>query len=79
MTGKRAERTKHDFWCSICRSAIGQDSCLICARRCQLTFCSVAKSAYCGIFRGLAAVLAHLQINERLNNYKGLLQRHGQN
>ena len=41
MTKKRAERTKHDFWCSICRSAIGQDSCLICARRRQLTlpFC----------------------------------------
>ena len=31
--GKRAERTKHDFRCSICRSAIGQASCLICARR----------------------------------------------
>ena len=27
--GKRAERTKHDFRCSICRSAIGQASCLI--------------------------------------------------
>ena len=37
-TGKRAERTKHDFRCSICRSAIGQASCLICARRRQLTF-----------------------------------------
>ena len=37
-TGKRAERTKLDFWCPICRSAIGQASCLICARRRQLTF-----------------------------------------
>ena len=37
-TGKRAERTKLDFRCPICRSAIGQASCLICARRCQLTF-----------------------------------------
>ena len=32
--GKRAERTKHNFRCPICRSAIGQASCLICARRC---------------------------------------------
>ena len=37
-TGKRAERTKLDFRCPICRSAIGQASCLICARRRQLTF-----------------------------------------
>ena len=37
-TGKRAERTKHDFRCSIYRSAIGQASCLICARSRQLTF-----------------------------------------
>ena len=37
-TGKRAERTKHDFRCSICPSAIGQASCLICARRRRLTF-----------------------------------------
>ena len=29
--GKRAERTKHDFRCPICRSPIGQASCLICA------------------------------------------------
>ena len=28
-TGKRAERTKHDFRCPICRSAIDQASCLI--------------------------------------------------
>ena len=28
-TGKRAERTKHNFRCSISRSAIGQASCLI--------------------------------------------------
>ena len=33
--GKRAERTKLDFRCPICRSAIGQASCLICARRRQ--------------------------------------------
>ena len=32
-TGKRAERTKHDFRFSSYRSAIGQASCLICARR----------------------------------------------
>ena len=37
-TGKRAERTKLDFRCPICHSAIGQASCLICARRRQLTF-----------------------------------------
>ena len=37
-TAKRAERTKHDFRGQICRSAIGQASCLICARRYQLTF-----------------------------------------
>ena len=37
-TGKRAERTKRDVRCSICRSAIGQASCLICTRRRQLTF-----------------------------------------
>ena len=35
---KRIERTKLDFRCPICRSAIGQASCLICARRRQLTF-----------------------------------------
>ena len=28
-TGKRGERTKHDFRCSISRSVIGQASCLI--------------------------------------------------
>ena len=37
-TGKRAKTTKLDFRCPICRSAIGQASCLICARRRQLTF-----------------------------------------
>ena len=37
-TGKRAKTTKLDFRCSICRSAIGQTSCLICACRRQLTF-----------------------------------------
>ena len=37
-TGKCAERTKHDFRCPICRSTIGQASCLIYARRRQLTF-----------------------------------------
>ena len=37
-TGKRAERTKDDFRCSICRSATGQASCLIFARRRQLMF-----------------------------------------
>ena len=31
-TGKRAERTKLDFRYPICRSAIGQSSCLICAQ-----------------------------------------------
>ena len=36
--GKRAERTKRDLRCPICRSAIGQANCLICARRRQLTF-----------------------------------------
>ena len=38
MTGKRTERTKHDFRFPVCRSAIGQASCLICACRRQLTF-----------------------------------------
>ena len=37
-TGKRAERTKLDFRCPICRSAIGKACCLICARCRQLTF-----------------------------------------
>ena len=36
-TGKRAERTKRDFRCRICHSAIGQASCLICARRRSFT------------------------------------------
>ena len=31
-TGKRGERTKFDFRCAICSSAIGQANCLICAR-----------------------------------------------
>ena len=35
---QRAERTKHDFRCSYCRSAIGPASCLICVRRRHLTF-----------------------------------------
>ena len=40
-TGKRAERTKIDFRCPICRCTIGQASCLICARSRQrtLSFC----------------------------------------
>ena len=37
-TGKRAKRTKLDFRCPISRSAIGQASCLISARRRQITF-----------------------------------------
>ena len=37
-TGQRAERTKLDFRCPICRSAIGQASCLICAPRRQMAF-----------------------------------------
>ena len=37
-TGKRAKRTKFDFRFPISRSAIGQASCLICARRRQMTF-----------------------------------------
>ena len=37
-TGKRAERTKRVFRCAIYRSVIGQATCLICARRRQLTF-----------------------------------------
>ena len=37
-TGKCAERTKLDFRCPICGSAIGQASCWIWARRRQLTF-----------------------------------------
>ena len=35
---ERAERTKHDFRCPICRSATGQASCSICARGRQLKF-----------------------------------------
>ena len=37
-TGKRAERTKRVFRCAIYPSVIGQATCLICARRRQLTF-----------------------------------------
>ena len=37
-TGKSAETTKFDFRRAICSSAIGQASCLICARSRQLTF-----------------------------------------
>ena len=36
--GKSAERTKRNFRCPICCSAIGHASCLICTRHCQLTF-----------------------------------------
>ena len=36
--GKSAERTKRNFRCPICCSAIDHASCLICARRRQLTF-----------------------------------------
>ena len=36
--GKARGRTKLDFRCPICCSAIGQASCLICERRLQLTF-----------------------------------------
>ena len=36
-TGKCAERIKLDFWCLVCRSAIGQASCLICMCCHQLT------------------------------------------
>ena len=40
-TEKRAERTTRDFLCTSCSSAIGQASCFICTRLCQLTspFC----------------------------------------
>ena len=41
-TGTRADRTKRDFRCSICRTAIGQASCLTCARSRQVT------SPFCG-------------------------------
>ena len=37
-TGERSERTELDFRAPICRSAIGQASCLICARSRTLTF-----------------------------------------
>ena len=37
-TGRRAKKTKRDFRCPICRSFIGQGSCLICAPRSPLTF-----------------------------------------
>ena len=37
-TGKRTKRTELDFRCPIYRFAIGQSSCLISARRHQLTF-----------------------------------------
>ena len=36
--GKRAERTKRNFRCPICCSAIDHASCFIFARRCQLKF-----------------------------------------
>ena len=41
-TGTRADRTKRDFRCPICRTAIGQASCLTCARSRQVT------SPFCG-------------------------------
>ena len=49
-TGKHAERTKYDFWCSVCRSAFGQASSLICACRHQLTFpfCYLISPSFCG-------------------------------
>ena len=36
-TGTRTEWTERDFRCPICRSAIGQASCLVCPRTRQLT------------------------------------------
>ena len=44
MTGKPADRAKLNFRCPVCRSAISQASCLICARRRQLTFPFLAPS-----------------------------------
>ena len=38
MMGKCLERTKLNFWCPICHSAIGPASCFICARHRQLMF-----------------------------------------
>ena len=43
-TGKPADRAKLNFRCPICLSAISQASCLICARRRQLTFPFLAPS-----------------------------------
>ena len=37
-TGTRTERTERDFRCPICRSAIGQASCLVCTCTRQLKF-----------------------------------------
>ena len=44
MTGKPADRAKLNFRCPVCRSAISQASCLICARRRQLTFPFLARN-----------------------------------
>ena len=46
ITWRWERAQKHDFQCPICHSAIGQAICLICARRCWLTFPFVAKSVY---------------------------------
>ena len=54
-TGNCAERTKLDFRCLICRSAIGQASCLICARYRQLT--SPKKDIESRLFFALDGVL----------------------
>ena len=68
VTGKRAERTKLDFRCLICCSAIDQASCLVCARSRQLTFpfcCSISKPAPAA---RLCRAISSLVINNSLLN-----------
>ena len=45
-TGKNAERTKLDFRCPICHSAIGQPSCLICACRRQISLLFISSCLF---------------------------------
>ena len=68
-TGKRTKRTKLDFWFPISRSAIGQASCLICARRRQMTFPFCAFTKPLPILKqfqlGVVTIRIFLEIFER--------------
>ena len=53
-TFPRAERTKHDFRCSVCCSVICQANFFICTCRCHCCHVVFAKSAKCRIWLHLA-------------------------